>query len=132
MIEMGEPIRGSFFSGMIGGKIVVDAAAGFAAQTAFLDVLAEQRVGAVLLAESLVEIFKDFEADVETDEIDHFERAHGVVQAEFDGFINVGCGGDTSFEQGKSFVADEGVYARSDETGSLLDNDGFLVHAVSD
>jgi len=84
-----------FIWGIFWGGIVVDAVAGFAAEAALLDVLAEERAGLVFFAEGGVEVFEDFQADVEADEVDHFEGAHRVIEAELDGFVDVGGGGDT-------------------------------------
>src|SRR5271169_1769078 len=92
-------------------SVIIHATARFAAQAAFLHVLLEQRIGTVFFAQCLVEIFQDLEADVEADEIHHFERAHGIVETELDGLIDV-CGrGDAGFEHGEGFIADERVEA---------------------
>jgi len=80
----------------------VDAAARFAAEAALLDVLAEERAGLVFFAEGGVEVFEDFQADVEADEVDHLEGAHRVIEAELDGFVDVGSGGDACFEHGEA------------------------------
>jgi len=121
------------FGGGVGRcGIVVHTAAGFAAEAALLDVLAEERAGFVFFTESGVEIFEDFQTDIEADEIDHFKRAHRVIEAELHGFIDVSGGGDACFEHSESFVADKGVDARGDEAGGFADDHSFLAHLRGD
>src|ERR1700674_4169090 len=79
-----------------------------------------------------MEILEDLEANIEADEIDQLKGAHGMIETELQGFVDVFRGGDSGFKHVESFVADERVDARGDETGSLIDQDDFLAHAPSD
>jgi len=73
--------------------VLEHSAAGFAAEAAGFHILRQEGAGAEFFAERFVEVFEDVEAGVEADQVDEFERAHGVVQAEFEGFVDVfGCG----------------------------------------
>ncbi len=56
----------------------------------------------------------------------------GWLRPSLSGFVDVGSGGDARFKHGESFVADEGIDARGDKAGSLVHEDGFFVHAMSD
>src|ERR1700680_2736683 len=108
--------------------IVVDAAAGFAPEPPGLHVLREQRAGAVLFTQRLVKIFEDAEAHVETDQVHGFEWAHGVVQAELQGLVNVGRAGDAGFQHMERLVADHGVNSAGDEPRRFAYHHDFLAH----
>src|ERR1700678_4044930 len=114
------------------GRIIENAAAGFASEAAGFYVLLQQRRGAVFIAQSFVEIFKDGEAHVESDEIHQFKRAHRMIQAELQGFINIGGGGDSFFEHEESFVANHGVDAAGDESRRFANDYNFFGHACAD
>src|SRR5713226_2471192 len=60
-------------------RVVVNTASSLAAQPPFLDVLPQQRIGPVLFAKRLMEIFENLEPHVQTDEIDQLEGAHRMV-----------------------------------------------------
>src|SRR5580692_6807623 len=60
--------------------IVVETAAGLAAQPAGFDILHQQRTGAVFgIRETLVEHLHDAEAGIQADEVGQLQRAHGVI-----------------------------------------------------
>src|SRR5260221_6787758 len=79
-----------------------------------------------------MEIFENFQANIEANEVDHFEGAHRMIQAELDGFVDVGGGGDASFEHRERFVSDERIDARCDEAWGFVDDYGLLAHAGGD
>src|SRR6516225_3722832 len=113
-------------------RVVVDAAPSLPSEPAFLHILTQKWAGTVFLAESAVEVLKNLEAHVESYKVNHLKRAHGMVQPEFNGFVDVGGGSDSGFEHGERLVAYESVYPGSDESRRLLHNHRFLVHALCD
>ena len=78
-----------------------------------------------------MEVFEDAEADVEADEVDQLEWAHGVIEAELEGFVDVGGGGDAFLEHVKSFVANHGIDPGGDEAGRFANDHDFLAHALA-
>src|SRR5260221_10847872 len=79
-----------------------------------------------------MEIFENFQANIEANEVDHFEGAHRMIQAELYRFVDIGGGGDACFEHRESFVSDERIDARGDEAWGLVDDNGLLAHAGGD
>src|SRR5215475_11598807 len=66
-------------------RILVYAAAGFAAEAPGPDILHQQRSGTVFVSHGFVQVFEDAQARVQTHEVDQLERPHGVIEAEFQG-----------------------------------------------
>src|SRR6266850_1207513 len=112
---------GLFLSGFL-LRVIVDAAARFAAQASFLHILAQQGIGMILFAERAMQIFKNIEPHVETYKIHELEWAHRMIEAQLQGFVDVLRGCDAGFEHVKGFVADERIDARGDESRSLVDD----------
>src|SRR6516165_11615401 len=79
-----------------------------------------------------MEVLENLKTHVESHKVDHLKRAHGMVEPQLDGLVDVGSGSNSRFEHGESFVADESVYPGSDKSGGLVHNHGFLLHPVSD
>ena len=88
--------------------------------------------GAEFLAQRFVQVFEDVQAGVEADEVNQFERTHGMVEAELEGLVDVCGGGDAFLQHVEGFVADDGVDAAGDESGGFFDDDDFLAHALAD
>ena len=63
-------------------RVLVHSASRFLAEPTRLDVLHHQRRRTEFLAQGFVQVFEDVQARIEADEVDHFERPHGMVQAE--------------------------------------------------
>src|SRR5712664_499312 len=122
---------GLFLSGSL-LRVIVDAAARFAAQAPLLHVLAQQGIGTILLAECAMQIFKNIEPHVETYKIYELEWAHRMIEAQLQRLVDVLRGCDACFEHVKSLVTNERVDPRRDESGSLNDDDNFFPHPARD
>src|SRR6516225_11954052 len=79
-----------------------------------------------------MKILENLKTHVESHKVDHLKRAHGMVEPQLDGLVDVGSGSNSRFEHVESFIADESVYPGSDKSGRLVHNHGFLLHPVSD
>src|SRR5437867_3112630 len=83
---------GLFLSGSL-LRVIVDAAARFAAEASLLHVLAQQGIGTILFAERAMQIFKNIEPHVEPYEIHQLEWTHRMIEAQLQRFVDVlrGC-----------------------------------------
>src|SRR6266850_1768612 len=63
-------------------RVIVDAAARFAAQAPLLHILSQQGIGTILLAERAMQILKDIEPHVEPHKIHQFKRTHRMIEAQ--------------------------------------------------
>ena len=97
-----------------------------------MNILAQKRAGTISLTESAVEVLENLKTDVQSNKVDHFKGAHGMVQAELDGSIDVLRRSDAFLQHVERFVADEGVDAGGDEARGFVDDYGFLAHAGGD
>src|SRR5579875_3124149 len=105
-------------------SVLVEAAAGFAAEPAGGDVFFEQRAGAVFgIAEAVVQNFENVHANVEADEIGEFERAHGMVHAQFHHCVHRFGSGDALQYGVSGFVNHRHKNAIGDEAGSVVHRD---------
>src|SRR5712692_1546866 len=120
-----------FLSGFL-LRVIVDAAARFAAQAPLLHVLAQQGIGTILLAERAMQILKNIEPHVETYKIYELERTHRMIEAQLQRLVDVLRGCDAGFEHVEGFVANERVDPRGDESRSLIDDHNFFPHARRD
>src|SRR5688572_19763528 len=109
-------------------RILIHAPTHLAAEPAGLDVLDEQRTRTVLLAERPMQIFENAEARVEADQIDQLERAHRMIQSEFERLVDVFGRRDALHQHIERFVADAGVDARGDEPRRFTHEHGVLAH----
>src|ERR1035438_3273961 len=89
-------------------RIFIHPAPRFAAQASGLDVLHQQRRGPKLFAQSFVQVFENVQASVESNQIDHLEWAHGMIQSKLEGSVDVLCGSNALLQHVKRFVADHG------------------------
>src|ERR1039458_1124397 len=72
--------------------IFIHTAPGLAAQASSLDVLHQQRRGTKLFAQSFMQGFEDVQTSIESDEIDHLEWAHRMIQTKLERFVDVVSG----------------------------------------
>src|SRR4030095_4141659 len=108
--------------------VVVDPLPRLPAEAAGLYVLLEQRAGAVLLAQGLVQEAEDLEPGIEAHQIDELEGTHRMVEPALQRLVDVGGRGDTFLQHVEGFVPDQRVHPRRDEARRLVDLDRFLSH----
>src|SRR3954469_3278417 len=108
--------------------VVIDPTSDFSAETAGLDVLRQQRAGAVLLPHAAVQVFEDAEPRVEADQIDQLEGAHRMIESQLERLVDVARRGHTLHQHEERFVADARVDPRGDEPRRLADQHGLFTH----
>src|SRR5829696_3830634 len=101
----------------ISSLVFIDAFPDFPAEPACLDVLCQQRAGAVLLTHAPVQVLEDAETGVEADEIHQFERPHRMVEPELERLVDVARRCHPLHLHVERLVADAGVDARGDKAG---------------
>src|SRR3954471_8212558 len=108
--------------------VVIDSASDFSAETTGLDVLRQQRAGAVLLPHAAVQVFEDAEPRVEADEIDQLEGAHRMIQPELQRLVDVARRGPAFHQHEERLVANARVDPCGDEARRLAHQHGLFPH----
>src|ERR1700680_2476956 len=91
-----------------------------AAKSSGFHVLREQRTGPKFFAERFMQVFEDVQASVKPDQIDEFERSHGMIEAELESFVDVFGAGDAFLEHVESFIPNHGVDTAGGEARSFF------------
>ena len=124
---------GGASAGRDGGlaAIVVEAALDLAAEPAGLDVLHQQRAGAVLaVGQALVEHLHDRQAGVEADEVGELQRPHRVVGAELHRVVDALDRADALVERVDRLVDHRQQDAVDDEGREVLGGDRGLAQLL--
>lgn len=113
-------------------RVFTDAFTGFSAQPASLDILHQKGRRTKFFSERFVQVLKNVQTRVESDQVHEFERTHGMVQSQFKGFIDVGGRGDAFLATCKTLRCRSWHSSGWFKTGRFPDHDDFFAHAPAD
>src|SRR4029079_13799777 len=92
--------------------IFVDTSADFFAETPRLNVFDQKGRGPVFFTERLMQKVENIQTRIQTHQVDHLKRTHGMVQSELQRLINIAGAGDAFLQHIESFVPDERIDPR--------------------